>query len=136
MSLYDIWKTERRVWAEGPQACAEHILIDALITPPAPMPALTAKALIAFTRGARPFSDVDLGARTFVQAGDTIVIRYIASAQHPRYKNRYFARCSTTYARVGEGWKVAAHHHTRLSRKDAESLLAMDAASAIAEGAA
>ena len=136
MSLYDIWKTERRVWTEGPRACAEHIFFDDLFTPPAPMPALTAKAIIASTRDARPFSDVDLGDRTFMQVGDTIVIRYTACAQHPRFKNPYFAQCSTTYARVGETWKVAAHHHTRLSRKEAESLLAMNAVSGLAEGAA
>ena len=137
MSLYDIWKTERRVWAEGPQACADHILFDALIIPPAPMPALTAKVLLSSTRGARPFSDVELGARTFMQVGDTIVIRYVASARHPRFKKRYYARCSTTYARGGGGtWKVAAHHHTRLSRKVAQSLLTMDAMLAEGEDAA
>ena len=129
MSLYEIWKLQRRVWAEGPQACAEHILFDALITPPAPMPALTAKALIASTRGARPPSNIKFGARTFMQVGDTIVISYIPSANHPRFKSHYYARCSTAYVRAGEIWKVAAHHHTRLSCKAAKNLLSVDAAS-------
>lgn len=100
-SLYAFWKTERRVWLEGPLACREHIDDEAVLLPPDPFPPTTFAEAAPSMERARPFEEVRLQDRRFIARNRAVVLIYRASAKHPRYKGRYCASCMTTYGVSG-----------------------------------
>ena len=111
--LYEIWKLERHGWEAGPQDI-RHVSEDGLVIPPNPMPIQTFARLREAAERAEPFTDVEFEERHFVQHGDTVVISYVASAKHRRFRRRYRARCSSTFVRDGDGWQCIAHSHARI----------------------
>ena len=111
--LYDIWKLERRGWLDGPQRIS-HVASDGLVVPPDPMPIQTFEGLRADAERAEAFTELRFEERHFVQHGDTVVIAYVASAKHRRYRRRYRARCTSTFVRDGQGWTCIAHSHARV----------------------
>lgn len=92
-----------------------HVISDALITPPLPFGPVRFKEFISLVKRARPFSEIELLERDFIAAGKTIIIRYLARAKHPRYRNFYHARCTTTYVEQSGVWKIIAHTHQKVS---------------------
>ena len=115
-SLYAFWKTERRVWLEGPLACREYIDDEAVLLPPDPFPPTTFAEAAPGMKRARPFDEVRLQDRRFIQRNGAVVLIYRASAKHPRYKRRYCASCMTTYGVSSGKWKIVAHAQRALKR--------------------
>ena len=112
--LYEIWKMERRAWLEGPQGIGDFVMPDAVVVSPDPMPIQTYAEVRQATERAAPFTEVIFAERHFHQRGDTVVIAYNADARHQRFRRRYKARCSSTYVKTGDGWRLIAHTHARL----------------------
>lgn len=109
--LYNLWKTEKAIWLNGPHACSEHIMDDAILAMPSPFSIMRMSNMDAVAGHARPFETVEFTERNYIDLGQSIVIAYVAIAKHDRFRRTYRAKCSSVYHATQQGWKIAAHQH-------------------------
>lgn len=114
--LYKIWKIEKEVWLKGHIAMEKYVLPEAVIIPPYPMPPQRLEVLLEASKRAQPFQELEISEQQFLNLGSTVLITYFASAKHKRFRNRYLARCKTTYVRMAGLYKIAGHAHIRLPK--------------------
>jgi len=115
--LYSVWKIERKIWLEGQSAMQAHVMPEAIIIPPFPMPPQRMDTLLEVAKRAQSFEEVEFSKQEFLNLGDTVMITYRTSAKHRRFRQRYIARCMTTYIRVNGELKIASHSHFKLPKR-------------------
>lgn len=119
--LYKIWRLEKAVWTEGLSALKDVMLEDAFIRGPLPTDRRSGRDILALPRTPRPFESIELSCRTYQKHGDLILIDYVASAKHPRFRRDYTAQCQTTWTlksvKGAPKWMIVSHTHRMLDRK-------------------
>ncbi|WP_371397690.1 hypothetical protein [Fretibacter rubidus] len=115
--LYKIWKTEKSVWLDGQDVMRSHVMDDAIIVPPTPLPPQRFKTLIENIGSARPFETVEFSEQEFLNLGNTIIISYNATANHQRFRRPYLAHCITTYVMCSGRWQIASHSHVKRDKR-------------------
>lgn len=115
--LYKIWKIEKRIWLEGQPAMKENFMSEAIIVPPHPKPVQRINSFLEAASRATPFDEVEFYDQKFIKLGDTVIITYHAKAKHKRFRQKYTARCQTTYVNLDGALKVASHSHQKLPRR-------------------
>ena len=115
--LYKVWKIERQIWLEGLSAMKAHSMPDAIVISPPPNPVQRMESLLEAASRATPFEDVEFSDQQFLNLGDTVMITYRAKAKHKRFRQKYVARCLTTYVNVDGAMKVASHSQHKLPKR-------------------
>lgn len=110
MTFDDVWPMEQSLWLGGPDEY-EAMLHPNCLMAFAQVGVLDADAVKESVRGQRWGSVSPTGTMNSAVDGGLIVIGYRAEAQRdgsPLYR----CVCTTTYARVGDGWQVLQHQQS------------------------
>ena len=113
MEMDPLWEMERRFWLDGPDVYAARMARDAVMVFPPPAGIIVGESIVAGLKEAPRWRSVEISERAAVARGDTAVLAYRAEARRDG-QAPYAALCSSTYARVQNGWLLLSHHQSAL----------------------
>jgi hypothetical protein len=114
MGFDELWKAEKRFWLDGPGFYEENMAADALMVFPEPVGVLRGEAIVAGLRQGARWRSVEMTETVQTALAATAVLAYRARGQRDGAAP-YSARCSSTYVRDGDRWKLLAHQQTPVS---------------------
>lgn len=108
----ELWHLEEQFWL-GDSAFYECALAaEALMVFPPPVGVLDREATIRALGSAPRWQHVSLSDCHTIVNRSTAVLVYAAQADRGETDSTYAARCSSTYIRDGDRWRLALHHQT------------------------
>ncbi len=110
----ELWTTEHRLWLDGAGAYGE-LMAPRCVMAFGPMGILEDDAIVESLRGAPRWTQVEMADQVLAQpTPDVAVLAYRAQARRDGAEP-YAALCTSTYLRIGEGWRIAQHQQTPLA---------------------
>jgi Domain of unknown function (DUF4440) len=110
-----IWNLERDFWLSDADFYAAHLTPECLMVFPEPIGVLDSAETIASLSTSPRWTRVAFGRQRLIAPSDDVAIVAYEAEAH-RGDVAYHAQCSSTYARCGEGWRLALHQQTPIAR--------------------
>jgi hypothetical protein len=108
-----LWSLEEDFWRGDAGFFETTLARGALMVLPAPAGVLDRAATIDSIRSAARWQQVAFEDRHQALAGDaTAALAYVVRADRGSADTAYVARCSSTYVRDGDAWRLLLHHQT------------------------
>lgn len=111
----DAWAMEERMWTGSAAALAGALDPACLMVFPAPAGILDATAAVAALDSAPRWRDVVLSERRIGRPADDLLVLAYRAVGARDGAAPYHARCSSTYRRADEGWRLVQHQQTPMS---------------------
>ncbi|GLQ55140.1 nuclear transport factor 2 family protein [Devosia nitrariae] len=107
-----IWRSEERLWLEGPAAYGELLHELCVMVFPAPVGILQGDAIIESLRGVPRWQGVTMTDKLLREPNsDTAMLAYKAEGRR-QGSPPYHAYCSSSYVRRGDRWQMTHHQQT------------------------
>lgn len=110
-----LWRLEEQFWQGGADFYELALAADALMVLPAPAGVLDRAGTIESIRAADRWRNVSITDRHQAIAGPVAVLAYSARAERGEGDAAYAARCSSTYVRDDDRWRLLLHHQAPVS---------------------
>ena len=107
----ELWDIEKRLWLEGEDFFADHMVDDAVMVFPEPVGILRGAEIIEGLKYAPRWTSVGASDLATVKRKGLAVLAYRATGQREG-ADRYEAYCLSTYEQRKGEWLIVAHQQT------------------------